>query len=122
MATKKNVESKELVLEQETVKDSKKVSTKKPTEKALKVTKKVTKKAEEQVEEKKPEATKAPMKTVTKKTAAKKTVTKKATVKKEESPRDKFFPETIEVDGTKFSRVKISSWEEFKTFVEACQE
>lgn len=118
MATKKNVEStKELVLEQEAVKDSKKVSTKKvstnkPTEKALKVTKKVTKKAEEQVEEKKPtEVTKAPEKTVAKKTTA----------KKEDSPMDKFFPETIEVDGTKFGRVQLKSWEEFKEFVTICQ-
>ena len=125
MATK-NVESKELVLEQEAVKDSKKVSakkvsTKKPTEKALKVTKKVTKKAEEPVEEKSTEAAKAPKKTVTKKTTAKKTVTKKATAKKEENPMDKFFPETIEVDGTKFGRVQLKSWEEFKEFVTLCQ-
>ena len=124
MATKKNVEStKELVLEQEAVKDSKKVSTKKPAEKALKVTKKVTKKAEEPVEEKKStEAAKAPKKTVTKKTTAKKTVTKKATAKKEENPMDKFFPKELEVDGTKFSRVQVNSWEEFKTVVEACQD
>lgn len=122
MATKKNVEStKELVLEQEAVKDSKKVSTKKPAEKALKVTKKVTKKAEEPVEEKSTEAAKASKKTVTKKTTAKKTVTKKATAKKEENPMDKFFPETIEVDGTKFGRVQLKSWEEFKEFVTLCQ-
>lgn len=122
MATKKNVESKELVLEQEAVKDSKKVSTKKPAEKALKVTKKVTKKAEEPVEEKKPtEVAKAPKKTVTKKTTAKKTVTKKATAKKEENLMDKFFPKELEVDGTKFSRVQMKSWEEFKEFVTACQ-
>ena len=128
MATKKNVEStKELVLEQEAVKDSKKVSakkvsTKKPAEKALKVTKKVTKKAEEQVEEKKStEVAKAPEKTVAKKTAVKKTVTKKATAKKEESPTDKFFPKELEVDGTKFSRVQMKSWEEFKEFVNTCQ-
>lgn len=119
MATKKNVEStKELVLEQEAVKDSKKVSTKKvstnkPTEKALKVTKKVTKKAEEQVEEKKPtEVTKAPKKTVVKKTTVK---------KEEENPMDKFFPKELEVDGTKFSRVQMKSWEEFKEFVTTCQ-
>ena len=127
MATKKNVEStKELVLEQEAVKDSKKVSTKKPTEKALKVTKKVTKKAEEPVEEKSTEVTKAPKKTVAKKTTAKKTtakktVTKKATAKKEENPMDKFFPKELEVDGTKFSRVQMKSWEEFKEFVTTCQ-
>ena len=42
--------------------------------------------------------------------------------KEEENPMDKLFPETIEVEGTKFSRVILSSWEEFKTFVEACQE
>ena len=123
MATKKKakVMSKEelvekLTLEQEekAVKKSKKSSGKKPTEKALKVTKKVAKKAEKQVEEKNPvESEKAP-------------VAKKATVKKdkkeEENPMDKLFPKTIEVEGTKFSRVQISSWEEFKTFVEACQE
>lgn len=118
MATKKNVEPKELVLEQEAVKGSKKVSTKKPVEKALKV----TKKAEEQVEEKKStEVTKAPKKTVAKKTAVKKTVTKKATAKKEENPMDKFFPKELEVDGTKFSRVQMKSWEEFKEFVTTCQ-
>lgn len=118
MATKKNVEStKELVLEQEAVKDSKKVSTKKvstkkPVEKALKVTKKAAEKAEEQVEEKKStEVTKAP----------KKTVTKKATAEKEENPVDKFFPKELEVDGTKFSRVQMKSWEEFKEFVTTCQ-
>ena len=126
MATKKNVESKELVLEQEAVKNSKKVSTKKvstkkPVEKALKVTKKATKKAEEQVEEKKPTEVKAPKKTVAKKTTAKKTVTKKATAKKEENPMDKFFPKELEVDGTKFSRVQMKSWEEFKEFVTTCQ-
>ena len=121
MATK-NVEStKELVSEQEVVKDSKKVSTKKPVEKALKVTKKVTKKAEEPVEEKSTEVAKAPKKTVTKKTTAKKTVTEKATAK-EENPMDKFFPKELEVDGTKFSRVQLKSWEEFKTFVKACQD
>ena len=122
MATKKNakVMSKEelvekLVVEQEekAVKKSKKSSAKKPVEKALKVTKKATKKAEEQVEEKKPAK-----KTVAKKVSA----TKKATAKKaEENPMDKFFPETIEVEGTEFNRVQISSWEEFKHFVEACQ-
>ena len=125
MATKKNakVMSKEelvekLVLEQEekAVKKSKKSSAKKPVEKALKVTKKAIKKAEEQVEEKKP----------AKKTVAKKApATKKATAKKaekKENPMDKFFPETIEVEGTEFNRVQISSWEEFKHFVEACQE
>ena len=123
MATKKNVEStKELVLEQEAVKDSKKVSTKKPVEKALKVTKKATKKAEEQVEEKKPTETAKAPKTVAKKTTEKKTVTKKATAKKEENPMDKFFPKELEVDGTKFSRVQMKSWEDFKTFVKACQD
>ena len=123
MATKKNakVMSKEelaekLILEQEekAVKKSKKSSAKKPVEKALKVTKKATKKVEEQVEEKKPAK-----KTVAKKVSA----TKKATAKKaEENPMDKFFPETIEVEGTEFNRVQISSWEEFKQFVETCQE
>ena len=123
-ATQKVMSKEESLFEEEkAVKDSKKVSTKKPVEKALKVTKKVTEKAEK-VEEKKStdEATKAPEKTVAKKTTAKKTVTKKATVKKEENPMDKFFPKELVVDGTKFSRVQISSWEEFKHFVEACQE
>ena len=148
MATKKKakVMSKEeltekltLTLEQEekAVKKSKKSSDKKPVEKALKVTKKVIKKAEEQVEEKKPaeaekaekpveeknhvEAKKAPV--AKKAPAIKKATAKKAEKKaeKEENPMDKFFPKTIEVEGTKFSRVQISSWEEFKTFVEACQ-
>lgn len=117
MATKKNakvVSKEELVekLEEEkAVKKSKKSSAKKPVEKALKVTKKATKKAEEQVEEKKP----------AKKTVAKSSATKK-TVAKKENPMDKFFPETIEVDGTKFNRVQIKSWEEFKEFVTTCQE
>lgn len=124
MATMKNakVMSKEeliekLVAEQEekAVKKSKKSSAKKPVEKALKVTKKATEKAEEPVEEKKP----------AKKTVAKKApATKKATVKKaekKENPMDKFFPETLEVDGTKFGRVQLKSWEEFKEFVTICQ-
>ena len=129
MATKKNakVMSKEelvekLTLEQEekAVKKSKKSSGKKPTEKALKVAKKVTKKAEKQVEEKNHvEAKKAP---VAKKAPAIKKATAKKAEKEKENPIDKFFPKTIEVEGTKFSRVQISSWEEFKTFVEACQE
>ena len=133
MATKKNakVMSKEelvekLVLEQEekAVKKSKKSSVKKPVEKALKVTKKATKKAEK-VEEPKVEEPKAEPKKPAKKTATKASATKKATAKKaekKENPMDKFFPETIEVEGTEFSRVQISSWEEFKHFVEACQE
>ena len=107
--------------EEKAAKDSKEVSTKKPVEKALKVTKKATEKAEEQVEEKKPAAAKAPKKTVAKKTTAKKTVTKKAPAKKEENPMDKFFPKELEVDGTKFSRVQIKSWEKFKEFVTDCQ-
>ena len=115
MATKKTatqkVMSKEesLFNEEKAVKKSKS-SAKKPVEKALKV----TKKAEEQVEEKKP----------AKKTATSKTPAKKATVKKaekKENPMDKFFPETIEVEGTKFNRVQIKSWEEFKEFVTTCQ-
>ena len=115
-ATQKVMSKEESLFEEEkAVKDSKKVSTKKPTEKALKVTKKVTKKAEEPVEEK------APEKTVTKKTTAKKTVTKKATAK-EENPMDKLFPKELEVDGTKFSRVQMKSWEEFKEFVTTCQD
>ena len=141
MATKKNakVMSKEelvekLTLEQEekAVKKSKKSSGKKPVEKALKVAKKVTKKAEKQVEEKTPvkaekqaekknpvEAKKAP---VAKKAPAIKKATAKKAEKEKENPMDKFFPKTIEVEGTEFNRVQISSWEEFKTFVEACQE
>ena len=131
MATKKNVMTKEEIIEEKAVKTSKssakkpvekavkksKSSAKKPVEKALKVTKKATKKAEEQVEEKKPAK-----KTVAKKTTAKKTVTKKATAKKEENPMDKLFPKELEVDGTKFARVQIiKSWDEFKEFVTACQ-
>lgn len=119
MATKKNakVMSKEELVEklgeEKAVKKSKKSSAKKPVEKALKVAKKATKKVEEQVEEKKP----------AKKTVAKKVSTaKKATAKKEENPMDKFFPETIEVDGTKFSRLQMKSWEDFKTFVTTCQD
>lgn len=117
MATKKNakVMSKEELVEklgeEKAVKKSKKSSAKKPVEKALKVTKKATKKAEEQVEEKKP---------AKKVSTTKKTVAKKA--EKKENPMDKFFPETIEVDGTKFNRVQIKSWEEFKEFVTTCQE
>ena len=120
MATKKNakVMSKEELVEkleeEKAVKKSKKSSAKKPVEKALKVTKKATKKAEEQVEEKKPAK-----KTVAKSSATKKTTAKKA--EKKENPMDKFFPETIEVDGTKFNRVQIKSWEEFKEFVTTCQ-
>ena len=120
MATKKTatqkVMSKEesLFNEEKAVKKSKS-SAKKPVEKALKVTKKATKKAEEQVEEKKPAK-----KTVAKSSATKKTVAKKA--EKKENPMDKFFPETIEVEGTEFNRVQIKSWEEFKEFVTACQE
>ena len=119
MATKKTatqkVMSKEesLFNEEKAVKKSKS-SAKKPVEKALKVTKKATKKAEEQVEEKKPAK-----KTATSKTPAKKATAEKA--EKKENPMDKFFPETIEVDGTKFNRVQIKSWEEFKEFVTTCQ-
>ena len=119
MATKKTatqkVMSKEesLFNEEKAVKKSKS-SAKKPVEKALKVTKKATKKAEEQVEEKKPAK-----KTVAKSSATKKTVAKKA--EKEENPMDKFFPKTIEVEGTEFNRVQMKSWEEFKEFVTTCQ-
>lgn len=125
MATMKNakVMSKEeliekLVAEQEekAVKKSKKSSAKKPVEKALKVAKKATKKAEEPVEEKKPAK-----KTVAKKAPATKKATVKKAEKKDENPMDKFFPEVIEVDGTKFSRVQMKSWEEFKEFVTTCQ-
>lgn len=120
MATKKTatqkVMSKEesLFNEEKAVKKSKS-SAKKPVEKALKVMKKATEKAEEQVEEKKPAK-----KTVAKSSATKKTVAKKA--EKKENPMDKFFPETIEVEGTEFNRVQIKSWEEFKEFVTTCQE
>ena len=121
MATKKNakVMSKEesLFEEEKAVKKSKS-SAKKPIEKALKVTKKATKKAEK-VEQPKAEPKKEVKKTVTSKTPVKKTTAKKA--EKEENPMDKFFPETIEVDGTKFNRVQIKSWEEFKEFVTTCQ-
>jgi len=120
MATKKNVEStKELVLEQEAVKDSKKVSakkvsTKKPAEKALKVTKKATEKAEEPVEEKKPAK-----KTVAKKAPATKKTTVKKEAEKKENPMDKMFPKTIEVEGTTFVRhEELTSWEDFKAFTE----
>ena len=116
MATKKNVMTKEEIIKEEKAVKTSKSSAKKPVEKALKVTKKVTKKAEEQVEEKKPAK-----KTVAKKTTAKKTVTKKATAKKEENPMDKLFPKELEVDGTKFGRVQMKSWEEFKEFVTTCQ-
>ena len=126
MATKKNAKvmsKEELIekLEEEKAVKKSKTSAKKPVEKALKVTKKATEKAEEPVEEKKPTEAKAPKKTVAKKTTAKKTVTKKATAKKEENPMDKFFPKELEVDGTKFSRVQMKSWEEFKEFVTTCQ-
>ena len=34
---------------------------------------------------------------------------------------DKLFPKELEVDGTKFGRVQMKSWEEFKEFVTTCQ-
>lgn len=111
MATKKNAMTKEEIIEEKAAVKKSKSSAKKPVEKALKVTKKVTKKAEEQVEEKKP----------AKKTVAKKAPAKKATAKKEENPMDKLFPKELEVDGTKFGRVQMKSWEEFKEFVTTCQ-
>ena len=117
MATKKNAMTKEEIIEEEKAVKKSKSSAKKPVEKALKVTKKAAKKAEEQ----KPTGAKAPKKTVAKKTTAKKTVTKKATAKKEENPMDKLFPKELEVDGTKFGRVQMKSWEEFKDFVTTCQ-
>ena len=117
MATKKNVMTKEEIIEEKKAVKTSKSSAKKPVEKALKV----TKKAEEQGEEKKSTGAKAPKKTVAKKTTAKKTVTKKATAKKEENPMDKLFPKELEVDGTKFGRVQMKSWEEFKEFVTTCQ-
>ena len=46
---------------------------------------------------------------------------KKSSAKKAENPMDKFFPKELEVDGTKFSRVQMKSWEEFKEFVTTCQ-
>ena len=121
-ATQKVMSKEESLFEEEKAVKTSKSSAKKPVEKALKVTKKATKKAEEPVEEKSTEAAKAPKKTVTKKTTAKKTVTKKATAKKEENPMDNLFPKELEVDGTKFNRVQMKSWEEFKTFVKACQD
>ena len=120
-ATQKVMSKEESLFEEEKAVKTSKSSAKKPVEKALKVTRKTTKKAEEPVEEKSTETAKAPKKTVTKKTTAKKTVTKKATAKKEENPMDKFFPKELEVDGTKFSRVQMKSWEEFKEFVTTCQ-
>ena len=120
-ATQKVMSKEESLFEEEKAVKTSKSSAKKPVEKALKVTRKTTKKAEEPVEEKSTEAAKAPKKTVTKKTTAKKTVTKKATAKKEENPMDKLFPKELEVDGTKFSRVQMKSWEEFKEFVTTCQ-
>ena len=119
MATKKTatqkVMSKEesLFNEEKAVKKSKS-SAKKPVEKALKVTKKA-----EKVEQPKAEPKKEVKKTVTSKTPVKKTTAKKA--EKKENPMDKFFPETIEVEGTEFNRVQIKSWEEFKEFVTTCQ-
>lgn len=121
-ATQKVMSKEESLFEEEKAVKTSKSSAKKPVEKALKVTRKTTKKAEEPVEEKSTEAAKAPKKTVTKKTTAKKTVTKKATAKKEENPMDNLFPKELEVDGTKFSRVQMKSWEDFKTFVKACQD
>lgn len=120
-ATQKVMSKEESLFEEEKAVKTSKSSAKKPVEKALKVTRKTTKKAEEPVEEKSTEAAKAPKKTVTKKTAAKKTVTKKATAKKEENPMDNLFPKELEVDGTKFNRVQMKSWEEFKEFVTTCQ-
>lgn len=129
MATKKTatqkVMSKEesLFEEEKAVKTSKssKSSAKKPVEKALKVTRKTTKKAEK-VEQPKAEEPKAEPKKEVKKTDTKKAPVKRATAKKEENPMDKFFPKELEVDGTKFDRVQIKSWEEFKEFVTTCQE
>lgn len=120
-ATQKVMSKEESLFEEEKAVKTSKSSAKKPVEKALKVTRKTTKKAEEPVEEKSTEAAKAPKKTVTKKTTAKKTVTKKATAKKEENPMDNLFPKELEVDGTKFNRVQMKSWEEFKEFVTTCQ-
>lgn len=116
MATKKTatqkVMSKEELKEKLVAEKAAKTSAKKPVEKALKVAKKAAKKAEPQVEEK-------PKKQVAK-TAAKKPAAKK--VEPKENPMDKFFPATIEVDGTEFERhEEIASWEEFKNFCEAMQ-
>lgn len=126
-ATQKVMSKEESLFEEEKAVKTSKSSAKKPVEKALKVTRKTTKKAEKveqpEAEEPKVEQTKAePKKTTAKKTTAKKTVTKKATAKKEENPMDKFFPKELEVDGTKFNRVYMKSWEDFKTFVKACQD
>lgn len=125
MATKKTTQKvtskEESLFEEEKAVKTSKSSAKKPVEKALKVTRKTTKKAEK-VEQPKAEEPKAEPKKEVKKTATKKAPVKRATAKKEENPMDKFFPETIEVDGTKFNRVQIKSWEEFKEFVTTCQE
>ena len=123
MATKKTTTQKvmskeESLFEEEKAVKTSKSSAKKPVEKALKVTKKATKKAEK-VEQPKAEPKKEVKKTVTSKTPVKKTTAKKA--EKKENPMDKFFPETIEVEGTEFNRVQMKSWEEFKEFVTTCQ-
>lgn len=120
-ATQKVMSKEESLFEEEKAVKTSKSSAKKPVEKALKVTRKTTKKAEK-VEQPKAEEPKAEPKKEVKKTATKKAPVKKATAKKEENPMDKFFPKELEVDGTKFNRVQMKSWEEFKTFVKACQD
>ena len=99
-----------------------KSTSKKPAEKLTKVApKKTTKKAEQQAEELKKTVKKTTAET---KVEKKPVATKKTKVEKPKvSPLDKFFPATVEVDGIEFDRYdKVTSWEEFKLFVEACQE
>ena len=119
-ATQKVMSKEESLFEEEKAVKTSKSSAKKPVEKALKVTRKTTKKAEK-VEQPKAEEPKAEPKKEVKKTATKKPV-KKATAKKDENPMDSLFPKELEVEGTKFNRVQMKSWEEFKTFVKACQD
>lgn len=127
MATKKTatqkVMTKEELKEKMTAeKATKTTAKKKPVEKALKVTKKATnKKAESQVEKPKAEEAKAekPKKQVAK-TTAKKPATKKPELK--ESPLNKFFPASVEVEGIAFERhEEVKDWETFKHFTEAMQ-
>ena len=120
-ATQKVMSKEESLFEEEKAVKTSKSSAKKPVEKALKVTRKTTKKAEK-VEEPKAEEPKAEPKKEVKKTATKKVPVKKATEKKDENPMDNLFPKELEVDGTKFNRVQMKSWEDFKTFVKACQD
>lgn len=118
MATKKNVKamskkelSEKLFSEESLTTTAKKSKAKKPVENSLKVVKKTPKKTEK--------VEKPAEKKVAKITTAKKSAEKKTSVKKEEP---NYFPAEVNIDGTDFSRVKLSSWQEFKDFVNACQE